>query len=304
MANAGIFVTGATGSVGTYVVEELIRRGHPVTALVRQETQIAGCQTVVGDLANLSNATQAVEAADGIVHMGSPRSFARDVTYADYQGTARLIALWHRGPFIYVSSTTIHGVPQGPLNESSPIVITNWYDAGKAHNEAQLATAVADKKRKRGPGISLRPALVFSTNGRRHDHHFIGDFFTLCYRTHTAVFQSEEALETTGGSYIGGEDFGRAVADALAIKNSGPFTLAGDFQTWRTWIETINKYAGTKVKCIVRPGADVQPGEWRPPNSRTLLDSSAFKAQTHFEPRQSFEDLVHEFAARDRETAR
>lgn len=299
MANVGIFVTGATGSAGTYVVEELVRRGMPVTALVRREMQIAGCQTVVGDLTNLNAAAQAVEAADGIVHMGSPRAFDRDTTYADFQGTGHLLHLWHRGPFIYLSSTTIHGVPKGPLTEASPISLTNWYDAGKERNEAQVSAAAQSGTR--GPGISLRPALIFSTNGRRHDRHFIGDFFNRCRRYHTAVFQSEEALETSGGSYIGGEDFGRAVADALAITVSGPLTLAGDFQTWRTWIETFNKYAGTKMQCIVRPGSDVQAGEWRPPNSRTFLDSTAFKAQTGFEPRQSFDELVQEFVARDRE---
>jgi nucleoside-diphosphate-sugar epimerase len=298
MGNTGIFITGATGSAGSYVVEELARRGIPVTALVRAETAIAGRRTVVGDLANLGNAAQAVEAADGIVHMGSPRSFDGDVTHADFEWTGHLIDLWRRGPFIYLSSTTIHGVPQGPLNESSPIVTKNWYDAGKYRNEVQLAAAA--EKGTRGPGISLRPALIFSTNGRRHSRHFIGDFFTMCYRHHTAVFQSEEALETSGGSYIGGEDFGRAVADALTLKVSGPFTLAGDFQTWRTWIETINKYAGAKVEVVVRPGAELRPGEWRPPHSRTFLDSSAFKAQTGFEPRQSFAELVQEFADRDR----
>lgn len=299
MGNAGIFITGATGSAGTYVVEELVRRSIPVTALVRRETPITGCRTVIGDLATLNTAAQAAQAADGIVHMASPRSFDGDVTYADFQGTGRLISLWRRGPFIYLSSTTIHGVPEGPLNESSPIVTKNWYDAGKYRNEVQLAAA-ADKGT-RGPGISLRPALILSTNGRRHSRHFIGDFVTMCYRHHTAVFQSEEALETTGGSYIGGVDFGRAVADALTMKVSGPFTLAGDFQTWRAWIETINKYVGTTVKILVRPGAELQPGEWRPPHSRTFLDSSAFKAQTGFEPRQSFEELVQEFAERDRQ---
>lgn len=302
MATAGIFVTGATGSAGTYVVDELVRRGIPVTALVRKETQIAGCRTVVGDLAHLSAAAPAVEAADGIVHMGSPRAFDRDTTYADFQGTGRLLHLWHQGPFIYLSSTTIHGVPQGPLNESSPVALTNWYDVGKERNEAQVAAAAGTGTR--GAGISLRPALIFSTNERRHDRHFIGAFFTMCYRHHTAVFQSEEALETTGGSYIGGQDYGRAVADALAITASGPYTLAGEFQTWRHWIETINKYAGTKVQCIVRPGTAVQDGEWRPPNSRTFLDSGAFKAQTGFEPRQSFEELVQAFVAQDQSAAR
>jgi nucleoside-diphosphate-sugar epimerase len=233
------------------------------------------------------------------VHLASPRAFDRDsVLTTDIMGTGQLIDSWRKGPFLYLSSTTVHGVPHAPLNEASPIDVTDWYDMGKYCNEMQLALARGSGAR--GHGIALRPALIFSTNGRRYDHHIIGDMFRRCKRIHTAVFESEEALETIGGSYIGGADFGRAVAEALTMTASGPFTLAGDFQTWRHWIETINKHAGTKVKLEVRPGAQLQPGEWKPPHSRTCLDYSAFKAQTGFEPRQSFDELVQEFVERDR----
>ncbi|HEX6540273.1 MAG TPA: NAD(P)-dependent oxidoreductase [Ktedonobacterales bacterium] len=301
MGNPGIFLTGATGYIGSYVVDELVRRGIPITALVRREVQFPGCRTVVGDLADVERFAQEISAAGGIVHMGSSRSLDRGtVARIDINGTSRLIDHWRAGPFVYLSTTTIHGRPQGPLNEASPIAPSCWYDMGKYACEIALAEATVASKKGRGPAISLRPALIFSTNARRHDNQFIGSLFRHCAQGHVAVFDSEEALETYGASYIGGADFGRAVADTLAIKAPGPLTLADDFQTWKSWIETYHKYAGTRPNIVVRPGIEAGPGEWRPLHSRTALDSSAFTKRTSFKPRQSFEELVREFVERDR----
>ena len=51
MAQAKVFLTGATGYSGQPVLAELNRRGVPVTALVSREIGLSGCETVVGDLA-------------------------------------------------------------------------------------------------------------------------------------------------------------------------------------------------------------------------------------------------------------
>ena len=66
-----IFVTGATGLVGSHAVEEALARGHRVRALVRasSDTRLLdrwGVETVVGDLADPEALRRGVAGADWV----------------------------------------------------------------------------------------------------------------------------------------------------------------------------------------------------------------------------------------------
>src|SRR5438309_37534 len=68
-----IFLTGATGYIGSAVLDALVRGGHDVTALVRDKSkaqQVAkrGGHPVVGNLAEPESFRAAAEAQDGYVH--------------------------------------------------------------------------------------------------------------------------------------------------------------------------------------------------------------------------------------------
>jgi nucleoside-diphosphate-sugar epimerase len=68
-----IFLTGATGHVGAAVLDALIRGGHTVTALVRdnekaERVATRGGQPVVGNLAEPESFRGAADAQDGYVH--------------------------------------------------------------------------------------------------------------------------------------------------------------------------------------------------------------------------------------------
>ena len=102
-------------------------------------------------------------------------------------------------------------------------------------------------------------------------------------------------METYGTSFIGGADFGRAVAEALTIKVPGPYNVASGNFTWRKLLETMSRYAGTKADFVIRPSGQPEAGEWRLHQSKFYLDTSAFKTQTGFTPQQSFEELIEEF---------
>jgi uncharacterized protein YbjT (DUF2867 family) len=70
-----IFLTGATGYVGSAVAAELIRAKHEVTALVRSPTSAArvlsyGIQPHHGDLRQPESYSAAARAADAVVHAG------------------------------------------------------------------------------------------------------------------------------------------------------------------------------------------------------------------------------------------
>src|SRR5689334_23148106 len=66
-----IFVTGATGLVGSHAVEEALRRGHSVRALVRSSSDTHwldqwGVEKVTGDLADPEALRLGVAGADWV----------------------------------------------------------------------------------------------------------------------------------------------------------------------------------------------------------------------------------------------
>ena len=293
-----IFLTGATGNAGRPVLAELLRRNYEVTALVRRSTTFRGCRTVTGELADAALFADEVSRADSVVHLASPRDNSRQsVVMEDVLGTGALLDAWRRGNFVFTSSQTVYGIPRQTLTESSPLDAMCWYDLGKVCNEFQLR--MAEPSGDRGAAVSLRMALLLSAGDRRADRQFLPMVYEQCRRRVTFVFDSEEGLETYGSSFIGEEDLGRAVGDALNVKVPGAYNLAGGFCTWRSLIETINQHAGTDARLAVRHGAEPDIGEFRLPQSRSCLDTSAFTAETGFVPRQELDELVRRYSTRE-----
>jgi uncharacterized protein YbjT (DUF2867 family) len=90
-----VLAVGATGSIGRFVVEEALRQGHAVRALVRDAAKARGlpreAQVVVGDLTRAATLSAAVDGVDAVVFTHGTDDGKAGAENVDYGGVRNVL---------------------------------------------------------------------------------------------------------------------------------------------------------------------------------------------------------------------
>jgi nucleoside-diphosphate-sugar epimerase len=146
-----IFVTGATGFIGTAIVQELIGAGHRVLGLARSEASAqklikAGAEAHYGDLEDLESLRSGAAQADGVIHAGFIHDFTRlpEVCQVDkiaIETIGEVLAGSGR-PFIVTSGTALVSPGQLATEDIKPPVNPGWPRASEQTGDSVGASSV------------------------------------------------------------------------------------------------------------------------------------------------------------------
>lgn len=162
-----VLITGASGFLGRAVASELVAAGHEVRALQRTPSGVPGVTDVLGSVADAPHVTDAIDGAEGVVHLAAKVSLTGDpeefhavnvggtrtlLDAAEAAGVSRFVQV--SSPSVAHSGSALAGVG---AEAASPGDARGMYARTKA--ESELLALSRDSATLRV--VAVRPHLVW-----------------------------------------------------------------------------------------------------------------------------------------------
>ncbi|CDR35560.1 hypothetical protein NBRC10512_006386 [Rhodotorula toruloides] len=191
-----VFVTGASGFVGTAVTEELLANGHQVLGLARspqsaQKLRDLGAQVVEGSMTDHELVKETVKKVDGVIHLAFNHDFSRYVDSCVEDGELiRAIGSAMIGtdkPLVVASSTTapsaIRKPGDAPFKENDPYPLSA---DSRPRMHSELSTFQLAKQ-----GVQAMVVRLAPTVHGEGDHAFVPMFISKAREASFSAFVAD-----------------------------------------------------------------------------------------------------------------
>jgi nucleoside-diphosphate-sugar epimerase len=263
-----VFLTGATGFIGTRIAQRLRERGDEVVALVRTPSKAAslraaGCEIVEGDLSDTAAIEQGVGGADAVIHNGAdyrvgiPKSERPALHEANVAGTKRVLdAAIAAGvaKIVHVSTNNVFGstgdvvADEGYQRDLSKGFLSTYDETKYLAHQAALERIAAG-----APIVIVQPGAVYGPG----DHSEVGNIIE---QTRTGKMKLVMFPEFTL-PYVYVDDLAAGIVLALDKGRTGEaYILGGEEATMRELVTAVAELSGRKPPSHALPTPLIKTG--------------------------------------------
>jgi UDP-glucose 4-epimerase len=273
-----ITVTGGTGFIGSWVVEQLLLDGHDLTLLARDPLAVAGQQNrpgiafVRGAIDDRAAVREALRGSEAVVHIARAKAQAgSEALLADTLPAVQLFedaVLAGAGRFIYTSSIAVFDDrADDQFTDESAQRPINVYGATKAAAEAYLVGMAV------GSGVTLTAIRPGYTFGNPVVEGAVTQAMPELPRiARSAAAGSDIAVERNAGlQFIWAGDLARVYSAALASSLDRRYytALSPEFYTWEQLAHWAIELTGSTSRVVV---SDTGRAPRKPPWSAAAIE--------------------------------
>ena len=251
-----LFVTGATGFIGSAVVHELREAGHGVLGLARNDKAAEtlsqrNVEVRQGDLGDLDSLAEAARSCDGVIHLAFDHDFSRfqENIEADRKAVRAMIDALHGSnkPLVIAS-----GVLLASGRTGTEIDAADLGEGGAGRGATEALVIGAAERGVRGVVMRLAP----SVHGEG-DFGFVPQLIARARETGVAAYVGDGANRWPAVHRLDAARLFR-----LAVEGAAPGTVlhavAEEGIPMRAIMETISQQLGLPLRSIAAAGAPAQ----------------------------------------------
>jgi len=254
-----IFITGATGFIGSHLARRLSQEGHKMTCLVRKTSNTSlleslGAELVVGEITEKDSFSKAIRGCDWIIHLANLYTLweadKHQYTWVNVHGTRSVMEAavgTGASKVIHISTAGVYGKPADcPFREDSEIGPTRFSEYAHTKHFGELLAWELYKSRGL-PLVVLYPGVVVGSGDTRITGQYVRDFINR--RLPATVFEDSIFV------YVHVKDVVETIIRAAEKEdNLGEKYLVGRYPlTYREYNQLISEISGVPAPRLHMP---------------------------------------------------